>query len=206
VLTKELGFISLKGYVVDEKTMLPIASSIRIVNKTTGKEEALLNTVTGEFDIKLPGKNKYELTVEANGYLTHYEHITLTASTILNLPLKPIEVGQKVPLKNILFQKGTPDLTIDSYPELDRLNKFLSKNPTVHIELDGHTSNEGDAGKNLVLSEQRVTVIKNYLVSKGVDGTRIKVKAFGSQKPIMQNDTEEHRQLNRRVEFLILNK
>jgi outer membrane protein OmpA-like peptidoglycan-associated protein len=206
VLTKEEKGISLIGYFVNEKTNKPIPAQVKIVNKTTGKQEALLNSATGEFDIKLPGSNEYELTVESKGYLTKYEYVYLAASKILNITMTPIETGQLVHLKYILFEKGTSDLTKDSYPELDRLCKFLTANPSVTIELQGHTSNEGNAAKNVELSEQRVSTIKNFLVQKGINASRLKLKAFGAQKPIVANDTEENRKLNRRVEFLILNK
>jgi outer membrane protein OmpA-like peptidoglycan-associated protein len=206
ILVKEQGFISLKGFVVDEKTIHPIPAHIKIVNVTTKKEEAFLKTTTGEFDIKLPGGDEYELTVESQDYLTRYQHIHLQSSSILNLSMKAIQAGQTVALKSILFQKGTSILTSDSYPELERFTSLLTNNPTINIELQGHTSNEGDAAKNLTLSEERVKVIKSFLVGKGINASRVGTKAFGAQKPVAPNDTEENKKLNRRVEFLILNK
>jgi outer membrane protein OmpA-like peptidoglycan-associated protein len=205
VLIKEQGFISIKGFVVNEKTIKPIPAYIKIVNKATMKEVAYLNTKTGEFDIKLPGGSEYEITVEAQDYLTRYQNIKLLSSSIINLPMKEIEAGQTVTLKSILFQKSTSILTADSYPELERFCHLLSSNPSVNIELQGHTSNEGDAAKNMTLAEERVNTIKNYLVTKGINPARIRTRAFGSEKPIAPNDTEENRKLNRRVEFLILN-
>ncbi len=166
VLTKEQGFISLKGHVVDEN-IKAIPANIKIVNKKTGKQVANLKTTTGEFDISLPGKNDYELTVESKGYLTRYEHVTLNQSIILNIPLSPIVVGQTIAIPFILFEQSTSTLTKDSYPALDRLFKFMTDNPTVGIELQGHTSNEGDPKKNIELSQQRVTSIKNVLIQKG---------------------------------------
>ncbi|MBX9851056.1 MAG: OmpA family protein [Cytophagaceae bacterium] len=109
-------------------------------------------------------------------------------------------------LNNILFERGTSTLTQDSYAELERLGKFLLENPKVEIELQGHTSNEGDATKNMELSAQRVKSVKNYLASKQINENRIKTKAFGSQNPIAPNDTEESKKKNRRVEFIILKK
>jgi outer membrane protein OmpA-like peptidoglycan-associated protein len=206
VITKEVGFISLKGHVVDEKTNSVIPAHIKIINITTGKEEAKITTNTGDFDIKLPGSNKYELTVESQGYLTRHEQVDLVSSKILNIPLNQIEVGQKVALKNVLFERSTADLMSNSFPELDRLYKFLKENSTVTIELDGHTSNEGSSDKNIELSEKRVIAIKKFLTDKDILASRINTKAFGAQHPIAPNDTEDNRKLNRRVEFVILSK
>lgn len=206
VLTKEMGFISLKGHTIDEKTSAPISAKVKIINLTTQKEETNFNTATGEFDIKLPGKNKYELTVESRGYLTRYEQVDLTESKILNIPLTPIQIGQNVPLSNILFERGTNVLTKDSYPELERLNKFLTDNSSVKIQLQGHTSSEGNSKDNMKLSELRVQTIKDYLSGKGIESSRISIKAFGGTKPIAPNDTEENRKKNRRVEFVIMSK
>ncbi len=206
VLTKEQGFISLKGFIVHEKTIKAIPAQVKIVNTSTGKQEAQLNTSSGEFDIALPGSNQYEVTVESKGFLTRYEYVQLSSSRILNIPLTPVEVGQTVALQHVLFERSTAVLTRDSYPALNRLYKFLAANPTIRIELQGHTSNEGDPDKNVELSEQRVNAIRNILLQKGIASTRIEKKAFGPHKPIVPNDTEDNKKLNRRVEFLILTK
>lgn len=206
-IVKEQGFISLKGFTIDEKTQTAISSDIKIINKTSGKEVSNIRSASnGEFDIKLPGSNEYELTVAAKGYITRFEYVTLNSSQIVNIALTPIQVGQTVPLKHILFEKGTSNLTKESTPELERLLKFMNDNPSVNIELRGHTSNEGDNGKNMILSEQRVKTIKDYLVKNGINEKRLVVKGFGSTKPVAPNDTEENKKLNRRVEFVILRK
>ena len=90
-----------------------------------------------------------------------------------------------------------------SYPELDLVVAFLKSNPGVKIELAGHTDNRGIPGQNVKLSQARVDRVKSYLVSKGVESRRISGKGYGGTKPVASNDTEESRQLNRRVEFTI---
>jgi outer membrane protein OmpA-like peptidoglycan-associated protein len=99
---------------------------------------------------------------------------------------------------------GTTKLIEESYSELNVVVGFLNDNPKIEIELEGHTDNRGDSKKNLVLSQQRVEVIKKYLVAKGISSKRIKGKGFGDTRPVATNDTEESRKLNRRVVFLIL--
>jgi outer membrane protein OmpA-like peptidoglycan-associated protein len=99
---------------------------------------------------------------------------------------------------------GTTNLLQDSYAELDGVVTFLKENQKVKIELQGHTDNQGDAQKNMELSQQRVDRIKAYLVLKGIKPNRISGKGFGGTRPIAANKDEEGRRLNRRVEFVIV--
>jgi outer membrane protein OmpA-like peptidoglycan-associated protein len=109
-------------------------------------------------------------------------------------------------LRNVFFVLAKAEMLPTSYPELDRLVTLLQENPTIEIELGGHTDNQGSAELNKRLSEDRVTAVKNYLVSKGIAASRITGKGYGFSQPIAANDTEANRQLNRRVEFKILRK
>jgi outer membrane protein OmpA-like peptidoglycan-associated protein len=81
---------------------------------------------------------------------------------------------------------------------------MLLENPLVSIELSGHTDNQGDSRKNLELSNERVKVVRQYLVSKGIAPARISGKGYGSLRPVASNASEATRQLNRRVEFTVI--
>src|SRR5690606_17301907 len=120
-----------------------------------------------------------------------------------NIYLTPLEIGQDIPLNNVFFVRSEPTLLPSSYPELNKLAKILMDNPSIEIELSGHTDNVGSAEKNVILSEQRVETVKKYLVSKGVSEGRITGKGYGGAKPIADNSSENTRRLNRRVEFRI---
>ncbi|MFH1004495.1 MAG: OmpA family protein [Bacteroidota bacterium] len=104
-------------------------------------------------------------------------------------------------LNNIFFETGKSVLQKESFPELDKLVLMLSKNQMV-IEIRGHTDNEGDEKKNLLLSEERAKSVVDYLISKKINKNRLFYKGFGSSKPITSNATQESRQKNRRVEFI----
>ena len=121
----------------------------------------------------------------------------------MNFKLQPIEVGTTVNLKNVLFEQSKTLLLTQSYSELDMVASFLTANPNVKIELAGHTDNRGIPAQNVKLSQARVDKVKDYLVEKGISKKRITGKGYGGSKPIASNDTEETRQLNRRVEFVI---
>jgi len=117
--------------------------------------------------------------------------------------VKTIQVGETVKLNHVFFKQGLPELLPNSYPQLDTLVMIMKENKTLEIELQGHTDNQGDARINLQLSEQRVVVVRQYLISKGIVASRLTEKGFGGSRPAVPNDTEENRKKNRRVEFMI---
>jgi outer membrane protein OmpA-like peptidoglycan-associated protein len=123
-----------------------------------------------------------------------------------DLLLVPIAIGESIQLKNVFFVQSKAELKTESYPELDRLVKILKDNPTIEIELRGHTDSRGSAAANLDLSEKRVLAVRQYLIGKGIPMKRISGKGFGGSMPIAPSTTEENRQLNRRVEFKIVKK
>ena len=125
---------------------------------------------------------------------------------IADVKVEDIKEGDVFQLKNILFRQSMSILLPTAVEEVDKLIAFMKKNPTIRIELSGHTDNVGDKVKNYNLSEQRVKVIKNKLVMNGVDESRIETVAYGGTKPIADNSTEAGRQKNRRVEMKILKK
>ena len=81
---------------------------------------------------------------------------------------------------------------------------MLHENPNMIIQLEGHTDTRGDAKLNLKLSEDRVDAVRDYVISRGVAKTRVKLKAFGGTMPLSRENTEEAHKLNRRVEVRIL--
>ena len=123
-----------------------------------------------------------------------------------DLLLVPIAIGESIRLRNVFFVQSKSELLPESYPELDRLVKIMKDNPTIEIELGGHTDNRGSPEANLELSEKRVDAVKKYLLAKGVGEKRITGKGYGGSQTIAPSNTEDNRQLNRRVEFKIVKK
>lgn len=123
-----------------------------------------------------------------------------------DIKIEEVHEGDVIQLENILFKQSRPELLASSYDELKKLLEFMKKYPKVEIELSGHTDNVGDPAKNQKLSEQRVIVVKNYLIKEGIKENRIKTVAYGGDRPIADNRTEAGRQKNRRVEMKILKK
>lgn len=179
----------------------------RIIFRSDSTYTASANK-SGEYSILIPSTRIYTIEVEGSGYINLAERLDIHTFEMdaleMNFKLQPIEVGATVSLRSVLFAQGTTELLEESYPELNVVVDFLQANQKVEIELEGHTDNRGDRVKNQLLSQQRVDKVKEYLVSKGINGRRIRGKGFGGSRPIAKNDTEEARRLNRRVEFRIV--
>jgi outer membrane protein OmpA-like peptidoglycan-associated protein len=103
-------------------------------------------------------------------------------------------------LDGVVFDTGKSTLRPESYEHIESVLEYLTYKPSAIIELSGHTDNVGNPKKNLNLSEDRANAVRDYLISKGIDGSRIIAVGYGEQRPIASNNTEEGRQLNRRTE------
>jgi len=117
-----------------------------------------------------------------------------------------IEFGKPVELKNIYFDFDKFELLSQSFEELDKLYMLIARNPNFLVDISGHTDSLGNPEYNLTLSENRAKSVTEYLVHKGVDRERLKFFGYGSTVPVATNETDEGRQENRRVEFVIRKK
>lgn len=103
----------------------------------------------------------------------------------------------------VLFGFDKSSLTSESENTLNNLITILNKYPNTNLEIQGHTDNTGAANYNMTLSIKRATSVSDYLKSNGVNNSRLTVKGFGEDVPKYDNNTEDGRAQNRRVEFLI---
>lgn len=107
-------------------------------------------------------------------------------------------------IKGINFQTGSATILPASYTVLDQAVSVLKEYKTLRIRIDGHTDNQGAADRNQKLSEDRAASVKAYLVSKGVDASRIETAGYGDTRPVEDNATAKGRAANRRIEFSVL--
>ncbi|CAN5318372.1 hypothetical protein BH09BAC3_BH09BAC3_11800 [soil metagenome] len=215
-LAKELKpdpVVLIKGKTLDAKTRKPISAEILIDNLLANAEvgEAISDPKTGDYQIILPYGISYGFHAAATGHLSvneNLELITISKYSEIekNLYLLPIVEGQTLQLNNVFFEQARPILKPESYPELDRLVAIMKENPTMEIELGGYTDNVGNPTSLTALSMDRAGTVKKYMVEKGIASKRIAGRGYGSSNPIVKNDTEEHRRMNRRVEFKITKK
>ncbi len=120
-------------------------------------------------------------------------------------PIIPEEIKKRVNVaaKNILFVTGSAKLQTKSYKGLNDVVKIMQENPGMSLAIDGHTDNVGTEESNQILSDNRAASVKAYLVSKGIDESRITAIGHGELVPIADNKTAAGRQQNRRSELTL---
>ncbi len=199
------------GKVLNKNTNEPIAAKINYFDLTSGQEygTATSDINTGEYNIVLPRGINYGFKSEAQGYVSISENLDLTKldrydEIERNLYLVPIEIGQTIRLNNLFFDTGEYELKESSNSELKSLLKLLQLNPNMKIKIVGYTDNVGSDASNLTLSKNRANSVYEWLIKNNVDKSNLSSMGMGRKDPMATNDTEEGRQLNRRVEFTIV--
>jgi outer membrane protein OmpA-like peptidoglycan-associated protein len=201
------------GKIIDKKTSRQLAAGVPANVKVEGMPSVIpiIDQAAGTYEIRLPLGAAYTISAAAPNYYPVYEPINVTyertnVKIYRDLVIVPIEVGQTVRLNNIFFETGKSTLKRESFPELDRVIKFMKENSDIRIEIGGHTDNVGKAATNLKLSQTRAKAVATYMTSNGVSSSRIVSKGYGLTKPVASNKTKEGKSQNRRVEFKILDK
>lgn len=202
----------LHGKVIDENTAAPLAAVISLIDNTNNKVMTRINShpTTGEFELVIPHGGNFGVATEKNGYLFNSINFNLPAFAEFqeidtHIIMVKAEVGSKVVLKNIFFDVGKAELRAESIAEVENIRQLLVANPALRVQINGHTDNMGNATTNKALSLKRATSVVNYLTQKGIDGSRLSAKGYGSDRPIVSNDDEEGgREINRRTEIEIV--
>jgi outer membrane protein OmpA-like peptidoglycan-associated protein len=203
--------VLVKGKVINSKTKAPIEADIYYESFPVKGENGIASSdpVNGDYKIVLPVGKKYGFRAEAEGYIAISQNEDFTAVDEYKeieriLELTPLKVGETVQLNNIFFVQSRAEIMPESEPELERLLKLMNDNPSLEIELGGHTDNRGSSSANVDLSQERALAIVKYLVENGIDKKRLEFKGYGGTQPIGSNANEESRSKNRRVEIKVL--
>lgn len=204
-----------KGTIKDSETGLPIGAIIEVTDNEKNEVIATYNSNsnTGRYLISLPAGKNYGINVNAEGYLFSSHSFDLTNDSLSayqevkkDIDLNKLKIGSRVVLKNIFFDYDKATLRSESVAELNRLKRIMNDNPTMKIEIGGHTDSRGADDYNNRLSKDRAQSVVNYLIENGISAERMTYKGYGKAQPVATNDTPEGRQENRRVEFKIISK
>ena len=213
----------LTGVITDAKTKLPLKADVVLIDneKNVVIAEFQSEPKTGKYLVSLPAGSNYGIAVKHDGYLFHSENFVLERSSGFkqyekDVELKKIEVGESIILRNIFFDLDKYTLRPESVNELERLVKLMNDNPTLRIEISGHTDTRGSSSHNQELSANRAKAVVDYLVDHGIDASRLESAGYGESKPLIsdaqitdmptKSQKEEAHQSNRRTEFKILSK
>jgi OmpA-OmpF porin, OOP family len=205
--------VLVSGNVYNQKTKEPLSASLIYETLPDGVEagNGISSPVDGSFKIVLPYDKNYSIRAKADKFFAVSENLKLDSlikagykEIHKDLYLVPIEIGAVVRLNNVFFDFDKWDLRPESFIELDRVVKLLNENPTIEIEMSAHTDSKGSDDYNIRLSDNRAKSVMQYILSKGIATNRIISQGYGETRPVATNDTDDGRQLNRRVEFKIL--
>lgn len=197
-----------RGSVRDEKGN-PVFARITVSSLSTGNVIGTFQTnpESGIYEIVVRQGGDYAVTAQASGRLFHSQQITIPSGIVerkefrIDHILQPAQNGTQLLL---FFSPGSTTLERESIVDLDHLVEFLKVNSEMKIEIGGHTDNIGDPEENKRISLERARAVKSYLVGNRIRGERIEVKGYGDTRPIADNNTEEGRKVNRRVEMQVL--
>ncbi|MBC8153578.1 MAG: PD40 domain-containing protein [Bacteroidetes bacterium] len=201
----------LKGIIADARTKKPLPATVELIDLKTNQTVTRItaDARTGQYTAVLPSGGEYALYVSTPGYLFKSLSFDFTQKSkgdkmALPVSLEPIGPTSRETLNNLFFESSRYDLGSKSRTELERLATFMQQNPTVGIEVTGHTDDQGDAAANLTLSQKRAQSVVGYLTKAGIAPARIKAVGYGKTRPLVPNTTDENRQQNRRIEWRIL--
>lgn len=188
-------------------------AQIELQNLRTLKlTKGLIDSGTGEYAIASAmdsEDDEFILTVKKQGYFYDSKHIKSNKKMIVNPPttinfeVRPIKIGTRIKLNDIYFDFNSHALDEKSEVSLNNFAEFLELNPTVAIEIIGHTDNVGSEEANLLLSSKRAESVYDYLIAKGIEAKRIKYNGLGESQPVTSNSTKKGREQNRRTEFVV---
>ena len=201
--------LELIGFVMDEATGEFVAANVRYERNEEALGIAKTTVELGEYRTNLPDSGTYYFQVNAEGYLPRTDSVTVdafTADTVVykDLYLQALEVGVSVRLDNIFFDYNQTTLRVESYPALDAVVEMLDTNPKLRIEIGGHTDDRGSDAYNQQLSQGRAEAVRQHLLDNFIDADRVTAVGYGESQPEVPNDSEENWQINRRVEFTVL--
>jgi outer membrane protein OmpA-like peptidoglycan-associated protein/tetratricopeptide (TPR) repeat protein len=217
--TKTLYF---EGVVYDVNTKKPLGGKFELIDIQSGNivVTEYADVETGEFTVSLPVNREYALKVTHDGYAYFSANFNMTVPEDqevkhMDVPLTPIvNSGSEIVLANIFFDRNKSDLKKESFVELANLIEYLNKNPTVKIEIGGHTDTRDDDAKNLELSTRRAKVVYDYLIQKGIQPNRLSYKGYGETQLLITDEQianlstdkekEAAHQKNRRTVYKIL--
>ena len=184
-----------EGTAFDASNKKKLAAHIELTDLSNGQKvfDGLADAYDGKITLPLPINRSYAVLVNHPGYLPFslnfdFTNIENAQSYQLDMPLNPMNSVAENILNNVFFDLGKATLRPESKIELLNLSQYLKKNAAIKIEIQGHTDSQGDAAKNLALSEARAKAVFDFLVNEGIAANRLSYKGYGSTQAIISNE------------------
>lgn len=198
------------NFIVTDKADLPVdAAEIYIKSKDYRKR--VVTDQKGKCSVQLLKDRTYDVIVKKYNSKFKFKNLIKIPSTISRLKInQPLQINlytkyiRKYSLTGVFFYLNKAKLKPVSFKALKDLVRDLKSNPSMIIEVAGHTDDKGDDKHNMRLSKKRAEAVRRYLIKQGINKNRITAKGYGEISPIVSNRTEIGRQRNRRVEIRVV--
>jgi outer membrane protein OmpA-like peptidoglycan-associated protein len=208
---------TLTGETVDINSGVPIANiATTLTNMSNAEAYNQTSGSTGNFQYQLQANTDYSLVASQRGIFSNVETITTkglsrsqTLYVKLKMGVKDLSLGTSLTVENIYYDLDKATIRSDAGAALNNLVRVLRLNPDLKIELSAHTDSRGDDAYNMLLSQKRAEAVVTYLVSKGINASRLTAMGYGETRPVNHctngvNCTEAEYQKNRRTEIKVL--
>lgn len=205
---------TLSGRIIDKKTGKPMKVYLKLTNNANldSLQAVSTNPDDGRYIMVLPTAGEVSIGTLKPGYFYYGEDIEVSTISLRpnviitrNISLEPLSMGASINLSRIHFPSADFHPTQNSYSEMERLVTFMKLNPRVEILLEGHASYESDGVDKDNLSESRANAVKEYMVKKGINPSRIQTRGAGVSEQLEKDTREDLQAKNRRVKLVILN-
>ncbi|MDC0708787.1 OmpA family protein [Stigmatella sp. ncwal1] len=188
----------------------PVAATLRLRGP---RKQELATTPAAATKLEVPA-GQYLVDVIAPGYLAQTREVQVAEGTAqaLSFDLKPAPKKKLVTvaqnklelLQQVQFTNGKAVIQANSQPLLAQVVDVIVRNNIQRVRIEAHTDNQGNPAANLKLSQERAQAVATFLAQAGLDAARVEVQGYGDARPIAPNLTPRGKELNRRVEFIIL--
>lgn len=186
-----------------------VSDKITFHGQRSGRNVSGITNQTGSFIVRLPEGEIYNIVIETLGEDVDYNTIEVPAVP-KGAEFRQMEVeityepARNYVIAGLLFETGSDKIQPSSIAVLNEVADILLRKKELKVEISGHTDAEGDETSNLALSRKRAEAVRAYLLSKGVDLSRLKAAGYGESKPVASNESAAGRQKNRRTEITVL--
>ncbi|MEO0296809.1 MAG: OmpA family protein, partial [candidate division WOR-3 bacterium] len=195
-----------KGKVFNAQTMETLSGDIEIYPENKDSLiQKIVSPSEGTYEVKLL-EGIYLFKVKVPNYIPQAAYVQVKGGAVLIKDFPMLKEKMVFTFRNIYFDFNKATIRPESYPILDSISIMLKDNPTIIVEIGGHTDERGSNAYNKKLSQGRADAVRIYFIDKhGIDPSRLIAIGYGEDRPVIRNaKTEDEHQMNRRVEFKIL--